>query len=106
MAQYMITYVGMGTPSSPEEGQKMMGQWKDWVMGMGDKVVNGGTPLVETVGIDGDGNVVDLGQSRLTGYTVIEAESMDEALAAAKQCPHLMIGTLQVSRISDMRPAG
>ena len=44
----MIAYYGGNQPSSKEEGMAQMGKWKAWVEGLGDKIVNPGTPLMET----------------------------------------------------------
>ncbi|MDC1122127.1 hypothetical protein OAT11_02130 [Nitrospinaceae bacterium] len=48
MANFMIAYYGGNQPSSKEEGMAQMGKWKPWVEGLGDKIVNPGTPLMET----------------------------------------------------------
>ena len=44
----MIAYYGGNQPSSKEEGMAQMVKWKAWVEGLGDKIVNPGTPLMET----------------------------------------------------------
>ena len=48
MADFMIAYYGGNQPSSKEEGMAQMNKWKAWVEGLGDKVVNPGTPFMET----------------------------------------------------------
>jgi len=45
MSNYVLSYHGGRTPESPEEGAKQMAKWKAWVGGLGDAVVNPGTPL-------------------------------------------------------------
>ena len=40
----MIAYYGGNQPSS-EEGMAQMNKWKAWVQGLGDAIVNPGTPL-------------------------------------------------------------
>ena len=45
MSNYIIAYHGGKKPESPEEGAKHMAKWKAWVGGLGDAVVNPGTPL-------------------------------------------------------------
>jgi len=47
MPNYIIAYHGGKKPESPEEGAKQMEKWKAWVGGLGDAVVNPGTPLWE-----------------------------------------------------------
>ena len=45
MSNYVISYHGGNTLESPEEGAKQMAKWRAWVDGLGDAVVNPGTPL-------------------------------------------------------------
>ena len=44
----MIAYYGGNQPSSKEEIGKWKAWVKAWVEGLGDKIVNPGTPLMET----------------------------------------------------------
>ena len=45
MANFMIAYYGGNQPSSKEEGMVQMNKWKAWIKGLGDTIVNPGTPL-------------------------------------------------------------
>ena len=45
MSNYIIAYHGGEEFEGPEEGAKHMAKWKAWVRGLGDAVVNPGTPL-------------------------------------------------------------
>jgi hypothetical protein len=45
MANFMIAYYGGNQPSSKEEGMAQMGKWKAWIEGLGETIVNPGTPL-------------------------------------------------------------
>lgn len=45
MSNFMIAYHGGNQPSSEEEGMAQMQKWQAWVKGLGDAVVNPGTPL-------------------------------------------------------------
>ena len=50
-----------------------------------------------------DGSVTDGGNTGMSGYTIIETESMETALEAARACPFLDIGgTLEVSELGEM----
>ncbi len=103
MSNYIIAYHGGKEPESPEEGAKQMAKWKAWVGGLGDAVVNPGTPLgkskiVSSTGVsDGDGS------NSLTGYSIVKADSMDAALEMAKACPFLEIGTVEVAEVMEMK---
>ena len=103
MAQYIITYLGGDMPSSPEEGQKHFTKYREWLTELGDSVVSPANPLKDTTTIKPDGSVIPGSTSAMSGFTVIEAESMDAALNAARTCPFLEIGgILEVSELMKM----
>ena len=103
MAQYIITYLGGDMPSSPEEGQKHFAKYRDWLTEMGDSVLSPANPLKDTSTIKPDGSITPGSTSAMSGFTVIEAESMDAALNAARSCPFLEIGgILEVSELMKM----
>lgn len=102
MAKYIIFYIGGKPPESPEEGAKHMEKWKVWVGGLGDAVVNPGTPLGKSKTVTPDGVSEGDGSNPLTGYSIVKADSMDAALEIAQGCPYLEIGTLEVAEIKEM----
>jgi len=103
MAQYIMTYVGGNQPSSPEEGQKHFAKYKEWLSSLGDAAVSPANPLKDTSTVNPDGSVTAGGSSNMSGYTIVEAESMDAALSFAKACPFLdMGGSLEVSELMQM----
>lgn len=78
-------------PETPEEGAQVMQAWTDWFAAIGDTVVDGGNPASRTKTINVDGSIT-LDTSRSSGYGVLEAESLDEAVELAKGCPVLKGG--------------
>ena len=103
MAQYMITYLGGDQPSSPEEGQQQMAKYREWLAALGDAAVSPANPLKGTSTVLPDGSVTAGSTTSMSGFTVIEATSMEQALAAAKACPFLEIGgSLEVSELIKM----
>lgn len=77
-----------GTPDmSPEDVQAVMGQWMGWAEKVGGGMVDFGTPLANGVRVAKDGTSPST--KEVTGYTIIEADSMDAALELAKAHPHL-----------------
>lgn len=102
MPNFIFAYHGGRKPDSPEEGQALMARWQAWIEGLGDAAVDPGTPvgLSKTVSADGveDGG----GPNPLSGFSVVAADSMDAALALAKGCPHLEIGTIEVAEMKSM----
>ncbi len=102
MPNYIIAYHGGKKPESPEEGAKHMAKWKAWLGGLGDAVVNPGTPLGMSKTVSADGVSDGGGPNALTGFSVVKADSMDAALEMAKGCPFLDIGTLEVAEMKEM----
>ena len=86
MPDYIIAYHGGKKPESPEEGAKHMAKWKAWVGGLGDAVVNPGTPLGMSKTVSADGVSDGGGPNALTGFSVVKADSMDAALVAIATC--------------------
>ncbi len=103
MSNYIIAYLGGKKPESPEEGANHMAKWKAWIGGLGDAVVNPGTPLGKSKTVSSGGVSDDGGSNPLTGYSIVKADSMDAALEMAKGCPYLEIGTLEVAEVKEMR---
>ncbi len=103
MPRYMITYLGGDQPSSSEEGKQHMSKYMDWSSSLGDSAVSPANPLKDTSTVSPDGTVTTGGSTTMSGYTIIEADSMDAALSIAKACPFLDIGgSLEVSELVEM----
>ncbi len=103
MAQYVIVYLGGDQPSTPEEGQQHRSKYMGWLSDLGDAVVSPANPFKDTNTINPDGTVTAGSTTTMSGYTIIEAESMEAALAMAKDCPFLDIGgSLEVSELMQM----
>jgi hypothetical protein len=75
-------------PPDPEEMAEVMGAWNAWAGEVGDRMVDFGTPLGGGVRVDGDG-ATSPSTREVAGYTVLEADDLDAALALAKVHPHL-----------------
>ncbi len=59
--------------------------------------------LVDHYTINPDETVTAGGTTTMSGYSIIEADSMDAALSMAKACPFLDIrGSLEVSELMQM----
>ena len=66
--------------------------------------MNPGTPLVHGKLVRKGGTVADDStDDRLTGYSILEANSIDTALDMVRDCPFLEIG---VVRVAEMRTMG
>ena len=103
MAQYVMIYLGGNPPSTPEEGKQHFAKYMEWLSALGDSVVSPANPLKNTSTVNPDGSVTAGGTTTMSGYTIVQAESMDDALSMAKDCPFLEIGgTLEVPELAQM----
>ncbi len=103
MPQYCITYLGGDKPSSPEEGKQQMSKYMDWLSSLGNSAISPANPLQDTSTVNSDGSVTNGSKTSMSGFTIIEADSMEAALSIAKSCPFLEIGgSLEVSELIQM----
>ena len=103
MPQYFISYLGGDKPSSPEEGKKHFAKYKEWLSSLGDSAVSPANPLKDTNTVNPDGTVTSGRTTSMSGFTIVEADSMEAALLVAKACPFLEIGgSLEVSELVQM----
>jgi hypothetical protein len=104
MPQYVLAYLGGNQPSSPEEGQQHFAKYQQWLASLGDSAVSPANPFKDTHTINPDGAVTTGSTTSMSGYTIIEADSMEAALEMAKACPFLEIGgSLEVSELVQMQ---
>lgn len=98
----LLYYAGEKIQMSPEEGAEHMKKFGAWVGSLGDAVVNPGTPFGPAKTVS-SGGVTDVDPSRpLTGFTTIKAESLDAAIGMVKDCPFLVMGTVDVAEAKEM----
>ena len=94
MTNYVLVYTGGGGMGmSEEEQQAIMADWNAWYGKMGAAIVDGGNPFGASKNISASG--VSEGPASTpaaTGYTVISAESLDDAVAKAGDHPHVKHG--------------
>ena len=103
MPQFIITYIGGNPPATPEEGKAHMAKYKEWLSSLGDSAVSPANPMKNTRTVGPDGEVVEGGKSSMSGYTIVAADSLDDAIDIAKKCPFLEIGgSLEVSELMQM----
>ena len=103
MPQYVITYLGGNQPSSPEEGKKHMAKYMEWIASLGENAVSPMNPFKDSYTVTPDGTASAGASTKMSGFTVIKADSMDDALSIAKSCPFLEIGgSLEVSELMQL----
>ncbi|MCY4132687.1 MAG: YciI family protein [Nitrospira sp.] len=107
MPNFMLAYYGGNKPGSQEEGMAQMEKWKGWIEGLGESIVNPGTPLpvskiVKSGSVEGDTD-----ENAMKGFAVVKAESMAAAVEIAQSDPFLENGgTIRVSQMMEMNEQG
>ena len=104
MPNFVFAYHGGRTPETPEEGQQAMAAWNAWFGGMGDRVVDGGNPVGMSKTVSNSGVSDDGGANPISGYSVISADSIEDACEIAKGCPMVAdgSGSVEVAEVHEM----
>ena len=104
MSKYLFVYHGGENPESQEEVAEVMNAWGQWLGSMGSSVIDGGNPVGISSTVQSNGSVVDNGgDNPASGYSLVEASDLNEALTKAKGCPVLSAGgTVEVAEAIDM----
>lgn len=93
MGLYLLLYSGGRLPETDEETQAVTDAWGTWLAGIGDALVDGNPFTSNAKSLSPDGAVSDgpVGPM-VTGYSLIRAGSMDEAVEMASGCPVKLSG--------------
>jgi hypothetical protein len=97
---------------SPEQLQHIMKEWQNWIGSIAaqNKLVNSGNRLSVEGKVVKPGEVVTNGpyveiKEVIGGYSIIRADSLDEAAEISKGCPILTVGgNVEVRTIVPMTP--
>jgi hypothetical protein len=82
MGKYVyVYYAGAGSDGGSAE------EWGGWFGKLGDKLIDGGNPFNEGGQAVHQGGVMPIQDKPATGYSIVTAESMEEATEIAKGCP-------------------
>ena len=93
MSDFVLIYQGGSMPETEEAQKQAMDAWGAWYGSIGAAVKDPGnpfTPVAKTIAPDGA--VSDGGAGAASGYTILTADSLDEAVTLAKGCPVLLGG--------------
>jgi hypothetical protein len=102
MKSFVFAYYGVPKFDTPADGKQHMAKWKAWVDGLGAALTDPGKPVAAPKNVSARGISDRAGSDRFTGYSVIQADSMEAALAMAQECPHIEHGTIDVAEIMPM----
>jgi hypothetical protein len=102
MTTYLLAYHGGSLAETLEEQERVMNDWFAWFGVVGDAMKDPGMPVVDTRTVASDGSVTEGGGANpVTGYSVVEASSLDAAVELAKGCPVLASGgSIEVAEVN------
>ena len=100
MAKFLVTYHGgSGMPADPGMREQMLKAFMAWAAGVGDNMVDPGAPLGPARMVSSDG-VTDAEPGGVGGYTLVSADSMDDAVKLVRDHPFISRGgTLRVAEV-------
>jgi hypothetical protein len=86
MAKFVYLYTGGQMADTPEAQEQAMQAWGAWFATLGESVTDTGNPLAASVSVSSSGSA---GASTLGvgGYSVITADTLEEAAAKVAGCP-------------------
>ena len=91
MARFVYLYSGGQMAESAEAQAESMRVWGAWFGALGDVVVDIGNPFGAGSTLTAEGAATG-GASKLGGYSIVEATSLDDAASKAGGCPVLASG--------------
>jgi hypothetical protein len=86
MGKFVYVYKGGGMAETQEARDAAMAAWGAWFGTLGEAIVDAGAPFGPSSSV-GNG-----GGSGLTGYSIVDAASLEDAVAKAGGCPILADG--------------
>ena len=104
MKNYVFVYYGEPKFESAEAGTNYKQKWMAWMGGLGKALVNPGIPFGKPKTVSSSG-VSDArgGSNRVTGFSTVQADTIEAAIEMAKGCPHLEHGTVDVAEAMEMK---
>ena len=104
MPNFIFAYHGGTTPSSQEDIDKVMAEWSAWFEGMGPAVVNPGNPVGMSSTVFQDRVEDNGGANPISGFTVVSAEGMPNAIEMAQGCRMVKngSGSVEVAEVHEM----
>ncbi len=91
---YVMLYTGGRMPESEVEQAEILKAWEAWYGRIGNALVDAGNPFASrSKSITSDGMVIESRDDCIhSGYTIIQADSLEAAVSMAKTCPILKDG--------------
>jgi hypothetical protein len=98
VGKYVLVYQGGAMAETEAAQQAAMAAWGTWFGSLGAAVVDGGAPFGASGAVGGGSTTTGL-----TGYSILQADSLDAAVTMAGGCPIIADGgTVDVYETIDV----
>jgi hypothetical protein len=91
MGKYVLAYKGGKMAETTAAQEAAMKAWMEWFGTLGSAVIDGGNPFGPSTAVQSDGSAAAT-TAGLSGYSVLEADSLELAAKLAGGCPVLAGG--------------
>ncbi len=103
MPKFLFVYHGGQMPESEDAAKEVMGQWMAWLQGMGADAIDPGNPVGMSTTVYPDRVEGNGGSNPTSGYSIIQANDMDDAVNKAQGCPHLKVnGSVEIAEVIEL----
>jgi len=100
MGKYVLVYQGGAMAETEEAQQAAMAAWGAWFGSLGEAIVDPGAPFGASAAVGGGP-----ARAAVTGYSILQADDLDAAVAMGDGCPVLANGgSVDVYEAIDMGP--
>lgn len=92
MAKFLLLYSGGDMPATEAEQAAVLKAWTDWFTQLGSALIDPGNPFTPAAKTVKRGGAVSDGPygGMASGYSIIQADSLEKAASLAKGCPVLL----------------
>jgi len=99
--RFLVTYHGGGMPADPVAAEGARQAFMEWAAGVGPALIDPGAPLAMSKTVSPDGVTDGQSQALVSGYSIVEAGSLDDAVGLVRGHPFVARGgSLQVSEVA------
>ena len=103
MKKFILIYYGQPQFKTAEDAKKHQAAWIEWAKELGSAMVEMGNPVKPSKMVSAKGLSDADGNDRFMGYSIIQANNLDEAVEFTKRCPDVADGgTMGVHELGSM----
>ena len=84
LTKFIISYLGGDKPSTEQQANKHFQEYQKWLADLGDAVIKPMVPFKNIHLVKPDGSVVQGSSIEMSGQTVVQANSIEDAIAMTK----------------------